>query len=477
MRLGARSVTFALLAGCGSAHRLVAPLAYDQGNLATARSDDAFGAPPAVDLAPVPRCIEWQKYSLSNGIPLFVAERHGLPSAAIRIVFTTDAMASGDFADGSAKRLDLFAAAYLRDPDVDGDESAQCGRASCWIAGRVRTDEAGDALEHLAAWLTHPQARERSDVQRFVAAADGLRRGEDSPALVLRRNADVMAFGPSTRPVTGPTMADVTQIRAQLLQPAAATLVVAGDVSAAEVAAQAERAFGGWRSEPEPSPLAMSASRSSDPSFVPRVAYVPTSAYTSPVAAIVVRGPPSRSPDVWAFRVAIQVLGGGLASELFVHVREEMAASYAPGAEVRWFPGASVATVGGQLDRGKVIAGTRVMLASVRAMRDHGPDLEAIERAKATLKSEVQRAVSTNWLLASSLEVTDRDVRPIDPCDAARRLDAVAPDDVRAVMRMYFAEKRLGVVVIAREGQLDAWPADLAMGAVQRRDWLGQDLP
>jgi hypothetical protein len=117
------------------------------------------------------------------------------------------------------------------------------------------------------------------------------------------------------------------------------------------------------------------------------------------------------------------------------------------------------------------------MLASIRGVREHGPDLEAIERAKARLKSEVQSAVSTNWLLASSLEVTGREVHPIDPCDAARRIDAIAPEDVRAVMRMYFAEKRLGAVVIAREDQLDAWPADLDMGAVQRRDWLGQDLP
>jgi zinc protease len=476
MRSGARSALFVVLAGCGSAHRLVAPLAYDQGNLATARSDDALGAPPTVALAPAPRCIEWQKHTLSNGIPLFVAERHALPSAAIRIVFTTNAVASGDFADGGDKRLDLLAATYLRDPDVDGDESAQCVRASCWIAGRVRTDEAGDALEHLAAWITQPQARDRSDIQRFVAAADALRRGEDSPALVLRRNADIMAFGPSTRPAAEPTMADVMQTRAQLLQPAAATLVVAGDVSAAEVEAQAERAFGGWRSDREPSPPAVSASKPSAPSFVPRVAYVPSNAY-GPLAAIVVRGPPSSSPDAWAFRVAVQILGGGIASELFVHVREEMAASYLPGAEVRWFPSASVATFGGQLDRGKVIAATRVMLASVRAVREHGPDLDAIERAKARLKSEVQGAVSTNWLLASSLEVTGRDVHPVDPCDAARRVDAVAPDDVRAVMRMYFAERRLGVVVIAREDQLDAWPADLDMGAVQRRDWLGQDLP
>ncbi len=476
MRSGVRSVVFVVLAGCGSAHRLVAPLVYDPGNRATARSDDAFGAPPAVTLAPVPRCIEWQKYSLSNGIPLFVAERRELPSAAVRIVFTTDAVPSGEFADGSAKRLDLFAAAYLRDPDVDEEESAQCERGSCWIARRVRADDAGDALGHLASWITHPQARERSDVQRFVAAADALRRGEASPDMVLRRNAEIMAFGPSIHPAAEPTMADVIQARAQLLQPAAATLVVAGDVSAAEIEAQAERAFGGWRADREPSPPAVSAAKSSDLSFVPRVAYVPNNAY-GPLAAIVVRGPPSTSLDVWAFRVAVQVLGGGRGSELFVHLREEMAASYVLGAEVRWFPGASVAMFGGQLDRGKVIAATRVMLSSVRAVRDHGPDLEAIGRAKARLKSEMQDSVSTNRLLVSSLEVTGRDVHPVDPCDAARRIDAVAPNDVQTVMRTYFAEERLGVVVIAREDQLDAWPADLDIGPVQRRDWLGQDLP
>ena len=161
MRPDARSTVFFLLAGCASAHRLVAPLAYQQGTQATAGSDDAFGAPPAVAPAPMPRCVEWQKYTLSNGIPLLVAERHALPSAAIRIVFATDAMASGEFADGSAQRLDLFAAAYLGDPNIDGDLSAQCVPGSCWMAQRVRTDEEGAALGDLAAWVTHPQAQEK----------------------------------------------------------------------------------------------------------------------------------------------------------------------------------------------------------------------------------------------------------------------------------------------------------------------------
>jgi zinc protease len=478
-------VPFVLLlafAGCAAPHRLVAPLSYEGGNAAATRSDDALGAAPAVGPGAMPTCIEWKKVTLSNGIPLFVAERHTFPTAAIRIVFTTGATASGDLGDGSAKRLDLLADTYLRDPDADGDTSARCTRTSCWIAEHVSAAEAGDSLELLASRITRPPADGRSDTHRFVAAADSLHRGEDSPRLTLRRNAEVMAFGrPSAdrfaRALAEPTMADVIQAREQVFRPARTTLVVVGDVSATAVQAQAERAFGAWRSDGESSPPALAGRAPSDPSFVPRVVYVPNNSRVSAVAAIVARGPAPSDPDLWAYRVAVQILGGGMESEIFVHVREEMEAAYVPAADIRWFPGASVATLGGYLESGKVIAATRVMLSSVRALREQGPEVKALDRAKASLKAELRGSVSTNSLLAASLEETGASVHPVDPCEAAARIDAVVPDDVRAVMRAYFAERRLGVVVIAREDQLDAWPADLGLGTVQRRDWLGQDLP
>jgi zinc protease len=392
-------VAVVALAGCASAHRLVAPLAYVRGTPAAARSDDAFGAPPPVPPAPIPRCVEWKKFTLSNGILLFVAERHALPSATVRIVLTTGAMGLGDFGDASTKGLDLLAATYLSGPDVDGDVSAQCTRDSCWIAERVRAAEAGDALGRLASRITDPQPHGKSDVHRFVAAADSLRRGEDSSAFVLWRNAEVLAFGrSSTRVAAEPTMADVIQARARLFQPSAATLVVVGDVSPAEMEVQAERAFGAWRADQEAKGHEVSGAESSASSFVPRVVHVPNNPWW-PFAAIVVRGPGSTSSDVWAFRVAVQILGSGMGSELFLHVREEMAATYTPRAEVRWFPGASVATLGALLERGKVIAATRVMLSSVRALREHGPELEALERAKARSKASCRsRSPPTRFL-------------------------------------------------------------------------------
>ena len=158
-----RALSFALvaLAGCASAHRLVAPLAYAQRGAPGVRFDDAFGAPPGVPPAPEPTCIEWRKFTLSNGIPLFVAERHALPSAVVRIILATDAMASGDFAEGSAKRLDLLASTYLRPGDADGDVSAQCTIASCWMAERVNAAEAGATLGRLASWLTGPRVDDK----------------------------------------------------------------------------------------------------------------------------------------------------------------------------------------------------------------------------------------------------------------------------------------------------------------------------
>jgi zinc protease len=470
-------VLFAL-AGCASAHgdRLVARLVYD-GNK-SASQQDGLGAAPAVLPAPPTMCVEWKKFTLSNGIPLFVAERRGFPSAALRVVFATDKAAAAGVANGSGKLLELLAATYLRRPDAEEDESAQCTRSSCWIGERVSADEAGGVLDSLALSITHAPAAARSDIDRFAAAVALLRRDEDSPRLSLWRNAEVMALGlpMARRAVPEPTMAEVTQARAQLIRPAAATLVVVGDVFAGEVQAQAERAFGQWQSSRDASSAGPSSSESIGTSFVPRVVHVPNNPWP-PLGAIVVRGPASSSPDAWAYRLAVQILGGGIESELYVHVREEMAAAYVPAAEVRWFPGESIAMFGGYLEREKVIAAIRVMLASVRALREHGPALDVLRGAKARLKAELQTSVSTNWLLASSLEVVGTDVRPLDPCEAAALIDAIQAEEVRAAMRVYFAEKRLGVVVIAREDQLDVWPDGLGIGKVQRRDWLGQDLP
>jgi predicted Zn-dependent peptidase len=425
-----------------------------------------------------PQCIEWKKLTLSNGIPLFVAERHAFPSAAIRIVLATGGMTSSAVANGGATRLDLLAATYLTPADVDGNATAGCTQTACWVAERMTPAAAADTLGRLGAWITRPQAEGPADIQRFAAAADALRRGEDSPRLTLWRNAEVMAWGlpfnAHGRSIAEPTMADVVQARAQLLRPAAATLVVTGDVSADDVRAQAERAFGGWRSDGETSPHVGSSSESTEPSFAPRVVYVPQNR-AAPVTAVVVRGPGSRSADAWAFRIAVQILGGGMESEIYVHVREEMAAAYATGAEVRWLQNSSIAAIGGPLERGKVVAATRVMVSSVRALREKGPAPEVLDRAKMRLKAEVRDSASTNWLLASSLEVVDGDAQPLDLCEAETHINAVTASDVWAALRTYFAEKRLGVVVIAREDQLDAWPEDLNMGRVQRRDWLGQD--
>jgi predicted Zn-dependent peptidase len=481
MKLRMLSFVLASLAGCAGAHRLVAPLAYDPPSAPAARAGDVFGAPPETSPAPAPRCVEWKRFTLSNGIPLFVAERHAIPSAAIRIVLATGAITSNDLAEASVKRRELLAATYLRRGDADGVVSAECTMVSCWISARVSAADAGETLARFGSWITDRPGDEKADARRFDAATDSLLRMDDRPSSMLWRNAEVMAFGrpPVDRsvPAAEPTLSDILQERAQIFRPAAATIVVSGDVSPDDMKVQAERAFGKWESKGEGAPAARSVPASPGASFVPRVVYVPSDPWGLAFAAIVGRGPPDSSPDAWAFRVAVQMLGGRLDSELYARVREEMAAAYHPGAEVRWFPQASVALLGGYLENGKVIAATRVMLSSVRALRDHGPELEAFARAKARTMGDVQDAVSNNERVAASLDVVGGEAHPLDPCEARVRIDAVAPDDVRAAMRQYFAEKRLGVLVVAREDQLDAWPADLDMGKVQRRDWLAEDLP
>ncbi len=133
---------------------------------------------------------------------------------------------------------------------------------------------------------------------------------------------------------------------------------------------------------------------------------------------------------------------------------------------------ASLVVVGGRIESVKTIAATRSILEAVRALRDRGPSATALDEAKAVLRGGSGRSLRTRtWSPWKTRWWTGC------PWTLQRRqgLEAIGAEDVRAVMRRYFAEDRFGVVLGARLDQLDAWPADLDMGPVQRRDGFGRD--
>ena len=117
---------------------------------------------------------------------------------------------------------------------------------------------------------------------------------------------------------------DVIQFARQRLRPGGALLVVAGDVTDAQVRDLVAKAFEGWHGAPPPSPALPAPATRVTPAIL--LVHRPGSAQANIVLGNTTTGP--TDPIYYPGRVAAQVLGGGADSRLFLILREQKSWTY-----------------------------------------------------------------------------------------------------------------------------------------------------
>src|SRR6185312_16144421 len=136
-----------------------------------------------------------------------------------------------------------------------------------------------------------------------------------TPTGVIQRNATTITFGRGhpyafARPTRAHTEAlgpaDIEALHARIFQPASVTLIVVGDVTPEAVLASATKWLGGWSPSAPPAPRA--AIPPSGDGGAPLV-FVEHRG-TQVDAAVVARGPDAGSPELPAFQVLAEILGG-----------------------------------------------------------------------------------------------------------------------------------------------------------------------
>ena len=307
--------------------------------------------PKPTSLTPV-RFPPFKEATLANGLQLVVVEHHEQPVVSVTLSFRAggiydpagkeglSTLAAGLLSKGTDGRSAEQLAATIE--GVGGTLSASAGDDFLTISADALSDQAGlvfDLLGDVTLHSTFPESELELGRTRALSA---LALELSQPAAVAQRffGSEIYGRNPYGRNATresyrAVTRDDVIQFARQRLRPAGALLVVAGDVTDAQVRELVAKVFAGWRGAPPPSlVLPPPATRvATDILLVHR----PGSAQANIALGNTTILP--TDPIYYPGRVATQVLGGGADSRLFLILREQKSWTYGAFASLHRYRG------------------------------------------------------------------------------------------------------------------------------------------
>jgi len=209
----------------------------------------------------------FERKTLSDGLPVVLVGMHEVPMAEVILV-----VRAGDAADPQGREGLASMTAGMLDEGAGGRDAlaladaidflgATLETASDWDAStvslRVPVARLGDALPLMADVALRPDFPEKELVRLRKEALTALLQARDVPGRIASRALAEAVFGKAHRygrPETGDAASisalNVAELRAfhdASYTPAAATLVVVGDVTAESVVPLLEKAFGAWK--------------------------------------------------------------------------------------------------------------------------------------------------------------------------------------------------------------------------------------
>ena len=316
-------------------------------------SAQAFPATPPkpTRLSPV-RFPAFQETVLPNGLQLVVIEHHEQPVVSVSLAFRAGGIYDPPGRAGLAEVLAelLSKGTETRSAEqiaatiegVGGTLAASAGDDFLTISADALSDQVGLVFELVGDVTLHSTFPESELELARTRAQSALALQLSRPGAVAQRFFASAIYGrnpyglsPTRESYQAVTRDDVARFARQRLRPSGALLVVAGDITDAQVREVAGKVFDSWRGAPPATPAlpAPPAHPQTDIMLVHR----PGSAQANIALGNTTIGP--TDPVYYAARVATQTLGGGADSRLFLILRERKSWTYGAYAALHRYRG------------------------------------------------------------------------------------------------------------------------------------------
>ncbi len=444
--------------------------------------------PKPTPLTPV-RFPPFKEATLPNGLQLVVIEHHEQPVVSVSLAFRAGGiydpsgrqglaeLAAELLSKGTESRSAEQIAAAIE--GVGGTLGASAGDDFLTISADALSDQAGLVLDLLGDVTLHSTFPESELELARTRALSALALQLSQPGAVAQRFFGTEIYGrnpygrsPTRESYQAVTRDDVVQFARQRLRPAGALLVVAGDVTDAQVRDLAARAFGGWRGAPPPSPPlpAPAAHAKTDILLVHR----PGSAQANVVAGNTTILP--TDPVYYPARVATQALGGGPDSRLFLILREQRSWTYGAYASLHRYRGLGYWQTTAEVRTDVADSALRELLHQVDRIRTEAiPDSE-LAATKGFLIGSFPLTIETPSQIAGQLA----NVKLLGLGDDylrlyRERLNAVTALQARAAAARLYRRSALTIVVVGDGTKL--YDRLQAIAPVRLVDVDGKPLP
>ena len=415
--------------------------------------------------------VEIKEVTTPLGIKAWLVEDRSTPVVALSFSFASGSSSDPENAQGltsltaslltdGAGKLDAQA---FKQRQEDASVGLGFGASLENVSGSLRLLSAhrDEAFELLRLAVSEPRFDPDRIEQRRSQIIVGLSQADQRPASVAQRTmmAAVFAGHPYAANSSGVRENLPTVTRQQIKDRAASVLTrnglivtAVGDIDAAELSRQLDRAFGGLPAG-APRPELPIWTPPTKPQSVSVDRPVPQSSVLIALPAI-----PRDDPDWHAAVVLAHILGGGQQSRLFTEVREKRGLAYSVSSSLRTQRNASLLVVATGSASERVGDSLRVIKAELVRIREGVTDSELAE-AKTYLSGSLALSLDSSSSVANLLHGLQIDRQPRDYLDRrAALIGAVKAEDVRRVAGRILREEAMTTVVVGRPAGVTAEP-------------------
>jgi len=444
------------------------------------RSKTPAPGPPSPLTLPVP-----QRFALPNGLTVLLLEQHQLPVVAANLVVLSGSDANPPGEPGLA----AFTADMLREGTTRrsalaiADDTAQIGAllttssTSDYSSIEVRTlTSQVDAAFDLLADVTLRPAFAPQEIERVRSARlTQLQQQRDSPNAIASRVLNAAIYG-AEHPygsIELGTRASLEKLtREQLVEfwrrgyvPGKAALVVAGDLSQAELERLASKHFGAWSG---------AASRSDLPALQPRGGrrIIVVDRGQSPQTALRVGavGVARSDPDYVPLAIMNAALGGIFTSRINLNLREKHGYTYGASSAFAFRRGPGPFTVGAGVRTDATAPAVKEIFVELERMRTEDLSADELKLARDALAQSLPGVFETTPQATRTIGNLFVYALPLDYYHLLPQwIQAVTAADVRRVAREHLHPEEMVVVAVGDSGRIAPELAGLALGSVEHR--------